>query len=408
MKDLYSFDVDEEALNISYQKMVEAYHNIYARCGLPAVLVEADSGAIGGKESGEFMLLTESGEDLIVYCENCGYAANLEKAKSVKTEYKVDKELELEEISTPGIKTIEEVCGFTGVSNNQTLKAVFYSADGELVFAIIRGDIDVNEIKLKNILKCGELELATDSEVDKAGIVAGAASPINLKGIRIVADESIGMGGNYVAGANKPDTHIKNVNYPRDFKVDIMADIATVSPEDKCIKCGNILKFQRGIEVGHVFKLGTFLSERLNADYLDKDGVSRPIVMGCYGIGLGRLMAAAVEQNHDDKGIIWPVAIAPFQIHLCPLRLEDESVSDMAERIYRELISAGYEVLFDDRNESAGIKFNDADLLGIPIRLTISPKTIQKQIVELKLRKDKDMIIVPVEEYKEKIGQLLS
>jgi prolyl-tRNA synthetase len=407
MKDLYSFDIDSDALDISYQKMVQAYQNLYSRCGLPAVMVEADSGAIGGKESREFMLLTESGEDLIVYCENCGYAANLEKAIGVKTVCEIDRQMELEEISTPKIKTIEEVCKFTGVPKNQTLKAVFYTADDELVFVVIRGDLEVNEIKLKNVIKCTDLSLATDAEVAKAGLVAGAASPLGLKGVKIFADESIKMGGNYVAGANKPDTHIKNVNYPRDFEVDVMADIATVSADDKCIKCGHVIKFERGIEVGHVFKLGTFLSEKLNAYYLDKEGTSRPIVMGCYGIGVGRLMAAAVEQNHDDKGIIWPASIAPFQIHICPLRLEETIVAETAEKLYQELTATGYEVLYDDRNESAGIKFNDADLLGIPVRLTVSPRSLQKGMVELKLRRDKDVTMVAVDELAGKIKELL-
>jgi prolyl-tRNA synthetase len=407
MKDLYSFDIDSDALDISYQKMVQAYQNLYSRCGLPAVMVEADSGAIGGKESREFMLLTESGEDLIVYCENCGYAANLEKAIGVKTVCEIDRQMELEEISTPKIKTIEEVCKFTGVPKNQTLKAVFYTADDELIFVVIRGDLEVNEIKLKNVIKCTDLSLATDAEVAKAGLVAGAASPLGLKGVKIFADESIKMGGNYVAGANKPDTHIKNVNYPRDFEVDVMADIATVSADDKCIKCGHVIKFERGIEVGHVFKLGTFLSEKLNAYYLDKEGTSRPIVMGCYGIGVGRLMAAAVEQNHDDKGIIWPASIAPFQIHICPLRLEETIVAETAEKLYQELTATGYEVLYDDRNESAGIKFNDADLLGIPVRLTVSPRSLQKGMVELKLRRDKDVTMVAVDELAGKIKELL-
>jgi prolyl-tRNA synthetase len=408
MKDLYSFDIDGDALDISYQKMVQAYQNLYSRCGLPAVMVEADSGAIGGKESREFMLLTESGEDVIVYCENCGYAANMEKAIGVKTICEIDKQMELEEISTPKIKTIEDVCKFTDVPKNQTLKAVFYTADGELVFVVIRGDLEVNEIKLKNVIKCTDLNLATDAEVERAGLVAGAASPLGLKGVKIIADESVKMGGNYVAGANKPDTHIKNVNYPRDFEVDVMADIATVSSADKCIKCGHSIKFERGIEVGHVFKLGTFLSEKLNAYYLDKEGASRPIVMGCYGIGVGRLMAAAVEQNHDDKGIIWPASIAPFQIHICPLRLEESIVAETAEKIYNDLTNAGYEVLYDDRSESAGIKFNDADLLGIPVRLTVSPRSLQKGMVELKLRQDKDVTMVAVDELMGKIKELLS
>jgi prolyl-tRNA synthetase len=397
MKDLYSFDTDEEGLNISYAKMTEAYKNIYKRCGLPAVMIEADSGAIGGKASHEFMLITESGEDEIICCTECDYAANLEKAQSVKENGDQASLLPLEEISTPGIKTIEDVASFVGVSAKQTLKAVFYTADDTLVFVVIRGDLDVNETKLRNILKCTDLQLATDTEVKNAGLVAGAASPIGLQDIKIIADDSITLGTNFVAGANKPDMHVKNVNYPRDFKVDLITDIASARADDECPRCNGKLELKRGIEVGHIFKLGTFLSTQLNAFFLDQNGTSRPIIMGCYGIGVGRLLAAAIEQNHDDKGIIWPLAIAPFQIHLCALRIEEPGLLNTAEQLYKDLTDHGIEVLFDDRNESAGIKFNDADLIGIPLRITLSPRTLQKQGVELKWRNEKDSEIVPID-----------
>jgi len=397
MKDLYSFDIDEAGLDKSYQEMMQAYENIYSRCGLPAIMVEADSGAIGGKASHEFMLIAETGEDEIIYCPDCNYAANMEKAESIKPELGVEQALPLEEISTPNIKTIEDVADFVGVAKSHTLKAVFYSTENGLVFVIIRGDLDVNETKLRNLLKCTELHLATEQEVSAAGIVAGSASPIGLEGIKIVADNSITMGSNFVAGANKPDTHVKNVNYPRDFEVDLMADIALARPGDGCPRCGGELLSRNGIEVGHIFKLGTFLSEKLGAYFLDKDGVSRPIVMGCYGIGLGRLMAAAVEQNHDDKGIIWPLPIAPYQVHLCALRLEEPQVAEAAEKLYNELTADGLEVLYDDRSESAGVKFNDADLIGIPIRLTVSPRTLQNQSVEVKWRREKQAEMLPIE-----------
>jgi len=337
MKDLYSFDADPAALDISYQKMVQAYKNIFTRCSLSSILVEADSGAIGGKESGEFMLVTDTGEDKVVYCESCGYAANLEKAVGNRQSIETGTPLPMEEISTPGIKTIEEVAGFVKVPKAGTLKAVFYSADDQLVFVVIRGDIEVNEIKLKNLLKCNDLRLAKDEEVTNAGLVAGSASPVGLKGIKIIADESIKTGSNFVAGGNKKDTHIKNVNFPRDFNSDIIADISTVSAGDKCMRCGGTLKIENGIEVGHVFKLGTFLSERFDVNYLDQDGNSRPVYMGCYGIGVGRLLAAAIEQSHDDKGIIWPAAIAPFQIHICALKMDDKLVIETAEKIYNEM-----------------------------------------------------------------------
>jgi prolyl-tRNA synthetase len=407
MKDLYSFHTDEADLDRTYQDMIQAYKNIYSRCGLPAVIVEADSGAIGGKESHEFMLVAETGEDGIVHCANCDYAANLEKAQSEKPKFEMKPALPVEEILTPNIKTIEEVANFVGVAPYQTLKAVFYSADGELIFVVIRGDIEVNEAKLRNLLKSTELHLATEAEVNAAGLVAGAASPVGLKGIKIVADDSIILGTNFVAGANRPDTHLKNVNYPRDFEVSIMADIATARREDGCPKCTGKLFSSLGIEVGHVFKLGTFLSEKLGAFFLDQNGVSRPIIMGTYGIGLGRLLAAAIEQNHDDKGIIWPLSIAPYQVYLCPLRLENKDVAETTEKVYRDLTNQNIEVLYDDRDDSPGVKFNDADLLGIPLRLTVSPRTLQSQRIELKWRKEKQTELLPLKAIAPKIDKLL-
>ncbi len=407
MKDLYSFDVDEAGLDKSYQKMIRAYKNIYARCGLPAIMVEADSGAIGGKESHEFMLIAETGEDEIIYCSNCDYAANIEKAQSTKPKLEMNPPLPVSEISTPNIKTIEEVARFVGVPKSHTLKAIFYSADSELIFVVIRGDLEVNETKLKNLLKCTELRLATEAEVRTAGLVAGAASPIGIKGIKVVADDSITLGSNFIAGANKPDTHLKNVNYPRDFKVDLIADIAMTHSGNSCPKCTGNLLSSHGIEVGHIFKLGTFLSEKLGAFFLDQNGVPQPIVMGCYGIGLGRLLAAAVEQNHDDKGIIWPVAIAPYHIYLCPLRLEDSSVAEVTEKLYRELTDRNLEVLLDDRDVSPGVKFHDADLLGIPLRLTISPRTLETGSIELKWRKEKQAELLPIETVTTKIKAML-
>jgi len=407
MKDLYSFDIDEAGLDNSYKKMIQAYKNIYSRCGLPSVIVEADSGAIGGKESHEFMLIAETGEDEIIYCSNCDYAANIEKAQSVKPKLEIEAPLPIEEISTPNIKTIEEVANFVGVPTSHTLKAVFYSTETELAFVVIRGDLEVNETKLKNLLKCTELHLATESEVEAAKLVAGSASPVGIKGIKIVADDSITLGSNLIAGANKPDTHLKNVNYPRDFKVDLIADIAMAHPGDNCPKCNGKLLSRHGIEVGHVFKLGTFLSEKLGAFFLDQNGILKPIIMGCYGIGLGRLLAAAVEQNHDDKGIIWPLAITPYHIYLCPLHLENPEVAKTAEKLYEDLTKEKLETLFDDRNESPGVKFNDADLIGIPLRLTLSPRTLQSQSIEVKWRKEKQTQLLPLEGITARIKELL-
>jgi len=407
MKDLYSLDADEAGLDESYQKMCQAYKNIYARLSLPALMVEADSGAIGGKDSHEFMVLTEDGEDEVIYCSNCGYAANAEKAQFIKTRTNAEFMLPLEEIATPATKTIEEVAGFLGVPSSQTLKAVFYYADGEFVFVVIRGDLEVNETKLRNKLKCSDLRLATEEEVGEAGLVAGFASPIDVKRIKVVADDSITLGSNFVVGANKPGYHFRNANFPRDFQVDLMADIALARSGDSCPKCGNKLSCTRSIEVGHVFKLGTFISEKFGASFLDKDGKSQPIVMGSYGIGLGRLLAAIVEQSHDDKGIIWPFCIAPYQVYLCPLNLEKSAVLPTAEKIYQELQSEGIEVLFDDRDDSPGIKFNDADLMGIPLRLTLSPRTLQSQSVEAKWRREKEVQLLPLDNLAVRVKKLL-
>ncbi len=420
MKDLYSFDADEAGLDESYQSMCQAYRNIYTRLDLPALIVEADSGAIGGKDSHEFMVLTEGGEDEVIYCSNCGYAANADKAQFVKTVEPVIRSQSpdssegeaknlppLEEIATPETKTIEEVASFVGVPTNQTLKAVFYFIDGEFIFVIIRGDLEVNETKLRNALKCSELRLATEGEVNEAGLIAGFASPIGIKGIKTVADDSITSGFNFIVGANKPRYHFRNANYPRDFQVDLIADIALAQPGDSCPRCRGKLSSARGIEVGHVFKLGTFISERFGASFLDSDGKSRPIIMGCYGIGLGRLLAAIVEQSHDDKGIIWPLSVAPYQVYLCPLHLDKSAVLPTAERIYQELQKEGLEVLFDDRDDSPGVKFNDADLLGIPLRLTLSPRTLQSQSVEAKWRTEKEAQLLPVENLAAEVKKLL-
>ena len=413
MKDLYSFDVDEAALDESYRKMSQAYQNIYARCGLPTSIVEADSGAIGGKESHEFMVIAETGEDEMVFCPHCGYSANVEKAQIAKAIMKdviaseAKQSLPLEEIATPEQKTIEEVADFLGVPQEQTLKAVFYIADGKLIFVVIRGDLEVNETKLRNTLKCTELRLATEDEVQQTGIVVGFASPIGIKGTKVIADDSITMGSNFITGANKQGYHFKNANYPRDFEVDITADIALAHHGDSCPECDSNLSSTRGIEVGHIFKLGTFISEKLGASFLDQDGVSRPAVMGCYGIGLGRLLAAIVEQNHDDKGIIWPLSVAPYQIYLCLLHPDSPEIASAAEKAYQELENAGIEVLFDDRDESPGVKFNDADLLGIPLRLTLSPRTLQNQSIEAKWRTEKETELLPLENLAAEINKRL-
>ena len=408
MKDLYSFDVDEAGLDISYEKMDRAYRDIFERCGLATILVEADSGAIGGKDSREFMVVVESGEDEIIHCPGCNYAANAEKAASAKEKIDNGQPLSVEEVATPGAGSIEEVAAFLKIPHSHTLKAVFYIADGKLIFVVIRGDLGVNELKLQNALGCTNLRFATEDEVIKAGLVAGAASPVGIKGIKVIADDSVNSGTNFVAGANKPETHLKNVNYPRDFKADFVADIASARAGDKCPGCGGIFASTRGIEVGHIFKLVTTYSQKFDASFIDEKGEPHPLVMGCYGLGLSRLMAAVIEQNHDEKGIIWPPTLAPYQFYLCPLYKEGSKAGEVAEKLYAEMEAAGFEVLFDDRQESPGVKFNDADLLGIPLRLTVSPRTLDKDSVELKKRSEKESELVPLTEVVARLKKMVA
>ena len=399
MKDAYSFNADEESLDDSYQAMAQAYKNIYRRCGLPVLMAEADSGAIGGKDSHEFILATPTGEDTVITCPACGYTANAEKASGVYHELSAEDEESLEEVSTPGVKTIDGLAQYLNISDEKTFKAVFYMADGELVFVTIRGDLEVNDIKLKNALHASDLRLADDQEVAKAGLVAGSASAIGIHDIKRVGDLSITRGNNFVVGGNKPDTHLRGANYPRDFQVDILTDIALAEPGQGCPNCGQPLEAIRGIEVGHIFKLGTFFSEALGANYLDQEGQHQPIMMGCYGIGVGRLLAAAIEQNHDDKGIAFPAPIAPYQVHLVGLNLADEQVAEEAERLYQELQDQGIEVLFDDRtDQTAGVKLNDVDLLGLPVRLVVSPRNMKAGVVEFKQRLDETSSLVPTGE----------
>ena len=399
MKDAYSFDADEDSLETSYQAMAQAYRNIYSRCGLSAVMVEADSGAIGGKDSHEFILPTPSGEDTVIACPTCGYAANAEKARGVLPSVPVESLLPMEEVSTPGVKTIADLCDYLDIPRHRTLKAVFYVADGNVVFVTIRGDLEVNEVKLKNALHCFDLRLASEEEVQAAGLVAGSASPIGLENIIRVGDESIQWGSNFAVGANVPDTHIVNANFPGDFQVDQLTDIALAGEGHGCPSCATPLEATRGVEVGHIFKLGTFFSEALGAYFLDREGRQHPIIMGCYGIGVGRLLAAAIEQNHDDKGIIFPSSIAPYNVHLVGLNMADASVAQATDELYKHLEKECVETLFDDRQEeAAGVKFNDADLLGLPVRLVVSPRTLKQGSVEVKARRDKDPTFVAIDE----------
>jgi prolyl-tRNA synthetase len=409
MKDAYSCHTTYESLDEYYPRMHHAYENIFRRCGLEVSVVEADTGVMGGATSHEFMVVSESGEDTLIICPECGYAANAERATFVKPPRPEEPEKKIEKIPTPGTTTIEEVAALVGVPTSQTLKAVFYSTDqGEVIIALIRGDLDVNEVKLSNQLGGAELRAATEEEVEAAGIVAGYASPVGLTGARVVADDSVQIGSNFVAGANEEGFHLANVNYPRDFQVETLADIALARKGDACPHCGSSLTDCRGIEVGHLFKLGTKYSEGLNATFLDKEGQARPIVMGSYGIGTGRLMAAIIEQHHDDKGIVWPASVAPALIHLVSLSTDRPEVVETAERVYQQLQEWGYSLLYDDRDESAGVKFNDADLIGVPLRLTISPRMLKKASVEAKLRWEEGKSQIPLEDLQSGIEELIS
>jgi len=408
MKDAYSFHADQEDLDAYYPRMYAAYENVFRRCGLEVVPVQADTGFMGGSGSHEFIALNEFGEDALVLCPDCNYAANAEAADIEKGKGFREEERPIEKVPTPDTKTIEAVASLLGVEKRQTLKAVFYSThDGEMVFGVIRGDLDVNETKLSNALGGVELHPSTEEELREAGIVAGYASPVGLEGVRVVADDSILTGSNFVAGANEPGYHLRNVNYPRDVQPDLITDIALAREGDTCARCGGTLQVRRGIEVGHVFKLGTKYSEAMGAHYLDRDGVAKPLVMGCYGIGTGRLLACIIEQHHDDKGIIWPVSVAPYQVHIVSLGTNDDDVVKAAEALYQRLGAAGLEVIYDDRDESAGVKFNDADLMGIPVRVTVSRRTIAAEGFEVKARWEEERTMVRDAELEAAVRQML-
>ena len=408
MKDAYSFDVDEEGLARSYDRMVDAYKAIYRRAGMDVVQAEADSGAIGGKDSHEFILLSESGEDTIMLCEGCDYAANIERAAFRKSPNADEELAELREVHTPGKRTIEEVTEFLSLPVVKTIKAVFYHCGGEVLVVAIRGDLDVNEVKLGRVAGRADIRLATPEEVKEAGLVSGSASPVGLKGCRVIADDSIGLGSNFVAGANRADYHLLNVNFPRDFGVDVVADIALAREGDECQMCqGQQMVERRGIEVGHVFKLGTQYGEALSAQFSTEEGRQVPVTMGCYGIGLGRLLAAAIEQHHDERGIIFPASIAPYQVHLAALNSNRPEVAAAAEDLEMRLEAEGVEVLHDDRSESAGVKLTDADLIGLPVRVVVSPRNIKQGVVEIKSRDHEQSITVVDAEAVDRVKAIL-
>jgi prolyl-tRNA synthetase len=390
MKDAYSFDADEAGAEKSYEKMFTAYNNIFRRCGLKFRPVEADSGSIGGSFSHEFMVMAESGEDAIVFCEKCNYAANLEKAeiaKPVAEDLQQKEQPPMESVETPDVRTIEEVSTFLNVSPEQIVKTLIFNADGKPCAVLIRGDHEVNEIKVKNYLGAAELELADDDMIMKAtGAPRGFAGAVGIK-TRVIADYSIMNLVNIVTGANKENYHLKNVNIGRDFQVESYADLRVSQPGDACPRCGGVIKFVRGIEVGHVFKLGTKYSKAMKAAYLDRDGKEKTMIMGCYGIGIGRTVAACIEQNFDPNGIIWPMPLAPFTVIVTPVNIKEPDVMKTSEDIYREFLACGVEAVIDDRDERAGVKFKDADLIGIPLRIVVGSKNLAQGRVELKIRR---------------------
>ncbi|MBN9492666.1 proline--tRNA ligase [bacterium] len=396
MKDAYSFDTGWSALDDSYAAMFEAYTRIFARAGVPVIPVAADSGAIGGKDSQEFIFLTESGEDEILLCSNCGYAANGEKAEFAPSA-PVEADLKpMSKVSTPGTKTIAELASFLGIEPRQTNKAVFYRADGKPVLVSIRGDLDVNEIKLKNALKANVVEPMDERMVDAAGLVAGYASAVGLSDVTVVADASVVEAKNLAAGANEPGMHYVDTNYGRDWDAQVVADVALARAGDACVNCGTPLETRRGMEMGHVFKLGTMYAESIGVHFLDEDGERKPAVMGCYGIGVERLLAAVLEENHDDNGIVWPAEVAPYDVSVVVLNSEQEAVSDAVNELEPALLAAGLSVLIDDREESAGIKFKDADLLGMPLRMTVSPRSLERGGIEVRDRKSGETEVLAV------------
>lgn len=412
MKDLYSFDKDVEGMNESYKKMYDAYTNIFTRMGLEFRPVEADNGAIGGGHSHEFTVLADAGESNIAVCTKCDYAASDEKAELKPVEAPAEDELPLEKVSTPGTNTIEALCDFLKVPADKTIKAVAYQTDkDELVLAFIRGDHDVNEVKVINQIEGAlDLRMAEEEAIRAAGGCPGFMGPIGIKkDTHVLVDATVMNMHNAVTGANEVDVHYKNVNPQRDFDKDaiIVTDLRMVKEGDPCPHCGAPLKMTHGIEAGQVFTLGTKYSKAMGATFLDENGKEQPLVMGCYGIGVGRTMAAAIEQNNDDQGIVWPRAIAPFEVVVVAVNAKKEEQLTYAEGIYDECRKAGLDVLLDDRKERAGVKFKDCDLIGYPVRVTIGPKAVDEDIIEVKVRKTGEVYNFTRADYLEKVQELL-
>jgi prolyl-tRNA synthetase len=396
MKDAYSLDRDERGLDQQYSTLYKAYFEIFARCGLPAIAVGADVGIMGGSMAHEFMYLTPIGEDTILICDDCGYTANRQVARFRKPISGAEPQRPVEKVPTPGASTIETLAHSLEIPKSSTAKALFQIATVEgserFVLAVVRGDLELNETKLANAVGASGLRPALPEEVRAVGAEPGYGSPLGVEGAIVVVDDAILASSNLVAGANEEGSHFLNVNYGRDFEADIVADIAAAENGSLCPECTNTMRAFRGVEVGNIFKLGTRYSEALGASFLDADGKRKPVVMGSYGIGLGRLLACIAEEHHDENGLVWPISVAPYHVHIV-----SAEAGEVADGLYERLVSAGVEVLYDDRRESLGAKFKDADLIGAPIRLTLTPRSMEKGGVEIKARGSSEGYVVPIE-----------
>ncbi len=392
MKDAYSFDRNQDGLDLAYNKMHDAYVRIFNRCGLDAKCVAADSGAIGGANSAEFMVKSEVGEDDVVFCSKCDYAANIEKASSPAEKEEKQEFKELNKIATPNSKTIKELVNFFNTDEKKFAKTILFNADGKIVAVMVRGDREINEVKIRNTIgEVTNLELASSEEVKMATTaVVGFAGPIGIKVDKLLVDEEVVNMYNFIVGANETGYHMENVNYDRDFK-GIIGDFRNVNKGEKCPVCGEEITIARGTEVGHIFKLGTKYSESMKATFIDEDGKEKPFIMGCYGIGVTRTIASIIEQHHDEYGIVWPLSVAPYHVSIIPVNVKDEEQTKAANELYEKLSDIGLEVLLDDRNERAGMKFKDSELMGIPMRVTVGKKIVDGE-VEFKLR-DREMVV---------------
>ena len=395
MKDAYSFDKDQEGLDLAYDKMHDAYVKIFNRCGLDAKCVAADSGAIGGSNSAEFMVKSEVGEDDVVFCSNCDYAANIEKASSPAEKEEKQEFKNLNKVKTPKVKTIEDLVEFFNIDAKKFAKTILFNADNKIVAIVVRGDREINEVKISNAIgEVTNLDLASSQEVRLAtGAEVGFAGPIGIKVDLLLVDEEVANMYNFIVGANETEYHNENVNYGRDFEGTI-GDFRNVTEGEKCPTCGSKITIARGTEVGHIFKLGTKYSEAMNAKFIDEDGKEKPFIMGCYGIGVTRTMASIIEQHHDENGIVWPLSVAPYHVSVIPVNVKDEAQTKVANELYEELTSMGIDTLLDDRNERVGVKFKDSELIGVPMRVTVGKKIVDGE-VEFKFR-DREMEVIKI------------